>query len=73
MAENEYMRVGEARELLGINKVRMAKYISDGTLPAYKHGTDARVKWVRREDVLNLKASLAGFHRVLPKASEAAA
>ena len=68
MTENEYMRVTEARELLGINKVRMAKYISDGTLPAYRRGADARVKWLRREDVLNLKASLDTFQRVPPKA-----
>lgn len=72
MAENEYMRVTEARELLGVNKVRMAKYISDGVLPAYRFGADARVKWVRREDVLTLKRELDTPHRVPPKAEAAA-
>jgi excisionase family DNA binding protein len=73
MAEGEYMRVGEARELLGINKVRMAKFIADGTLPAYKHGADARVKWLRREDVLKLKASLEAFQPFPPKVIDAPA
>lgn len=73
MAENEYMRVTDARELLGINKVRMAKYIKDGDLPAYKHGADARVKWVRRADVLKLKNALTGFQPIVPKVNEAAA
>lgn len=72
MAEGEFLRVGEARELLGINKVRMAKYIKDGILPAFRHGPDARVKWVRRGDVLKLRATFQGFDPITPKAEAVA-
>lgn len=55
MDENEYMTVGEARELLGVSKPKMAQLIKDGVLATESDPLNKRYKWVRRADVLALK------------------
>ena len=73
MQTNEYMTVGEARTELGINKVRMAKYVKDGVLPAFRSEQNKRVKWVRRADVAALKGRLAEMHPDTSHPKQAAA
>jgi hypothetical protein len=48
--------VGEARELLGVGKRKMAALIAAGTLPTEPDPLDKRIKLVRIADVDALRA-----------------
>jgi DNA-binding MarR family transcriptional regulator len=56
--QSEYMTITEAREELGVNKVRMADLIRRGYLPTETNPFDRRSKLVRRSDVEALKAKM---------------
>lgn len=83
-AGDEYVTATVAREMLGINKVMLARLLGDGTLPFVPDTLDKRIKWVRRSDIEALKqrsvaasaddgvgeAKRRGRARVTRKASE---
>jgi excisionase family DNA binding protein len=48
---DDYITVTEARELLGVSKVKIARMIRDGELVTVPDKRDARVKLVKRSDV----------------------
>lgn len=56
MAESDYITVGEARQILGISKKKMAQLIASGQLPTEPDALDKRVKRIRRADVDALAA-----------------
>lgn len=56
--DDEYMTVGQARDYLGVNKVRMSDFLRKGELETFERGLDRRIKWVRRTDVEALKKRL---------------
>lgn len=56
--DEEYMTVGQARDYLGVNKVRMSDFLRKGELETFERGLDRRIKWVRRTDVEALKKRL---------------
>lgn len=56
--DNEYMTVGQARDLLGVSKVRMTELLRKKTLETFERGRDRRIKWLKRTDVLRLKQEL---------------
>ena len=56
--DDEYMTVGQARDYLGVNKVRMSDMLRKGELETFERGRDRRIKWVRRTDVEALKKKL---------------
>lgn len=51
---DDFMTVNQAREIIGVSKVKIAQWIKDGTLPSVESIFDKRVKLVRREDVERL-------------------
>jgi hypothetical protein len=61
MSESEdlsgYITVGEARELLGISRPKMAQLLKDGVLVVRPDALDKRVKWIRRGEVERLIAN----------------
>jgi excisionase family DNA binding protein len=60
MARDDTMTVGEARELLGVGKQKMAKLTrAGGPLPTTPDALDGRIKLVRRADVEQLLAQSA--------------
>ena len=50
----EWLKVTEARKILGISANKMAALISSGILPHEQDPLDHRVKLVRRKDVIAL-------------------
>jgi hypothetical protein len=52
-----YITVGEARELLGVSRPKMAQLLKDGVLVVRPDTLDKRVKWVRRDEVERLIAN----------------
>ena len=66
MAEDQYMTVGEAREILGVSRAKMTRLIETGDLPTEPDPLDKRVKKVRRADVERLKS------QALPRKNSAA-
>lgn len=50
----DYLTIREARELLGISKMKMTQLIRDGAVPTYDSLLDKRVKMLRRGDVERL-------------------
>ena len=52
----EYLTVTEAREYLGVSKPKMAQLIRDGVLKTEVDPLNKRYKWLRRADVVALKA-----------------
>jgi len=52
-----YITVGEARELLGISRPKMAQLLKDGVLVVRPDALDKRVKWIRRGEVERLIAN----------------
>ncbi len=50
----DLMTVGEAREYLGVGKAKMAKLISERTLPTQPDPLDKRVRLIKRTDVERL-------------------
>jgi excisionase family DNA binding protein len=48
---DDYITVTQARELLGVSKVKIARMIRDGELTTVPDKRDARVKLVKRSDV----------------------
>ena len=49
--EEEYLTVTQVRELAGLNKVRMAELIRNGTFTTVPDERDARVKLIARSQV----------------------
>lgn len=56
--EPEYLTVGEAQEMLGVTKRKIADLIERGLLPAELNPFDRRSKLVKRADVLALQAKM---------------
>jgi excisionase family DNA binding protein len=54
---DDYITVTEARELLGVSKVKIARMIRDGELVTVPDKRDARVKLVKRSDVEKIMQS----------------
>lgn len=50
-ADEEYVTIQQAAELLGVSRFRMARVIKDQQVPVFERALDKRVKWVRRADV----------------------
>jgi excisionase family DNA binding protein len=50
----DLMTVGEARDYLGVGKVKMAKLIKDGVLPTEPDPLDKRIRLIKRTDVEQL-------------------
>ncbi len=50
----EFMTASQARRLLGVSKVTLARLIRDGVLPTTESPLDKRVKLVRASDVQTL-------------------
>lgn len=58
VADEEYVTVREAGEMLGVSKVKMARLLADGVLQAQESVLDKRVKLIRREEVEQLAKTL---------------
>lgn len=54
MDEETYVTVTQARKMLGINPVRMAKFIREGRLETFEDPFDERKKLIRLSDVQRL-------------------
>jgi hypothetical protein len=54
-AGDDYVTATRARELLGINKVMLARLLGDGSLPYVPDTLDRRIKWVKLADIEALK------------------
>ena len=51
MADEVFITAGQARELLGVSRDKLAKLIKEGALTAKGSSLDKRFKLVRRADV----------------------
>jgi excisionase family DNA binding protein len=51
----DLITVSEARVLLGVSRVKIAKLIRDGALKHFENRLDARVKLVSKAEVLSLQ------------------
>ncbi|HEV2123844.1 MAG TPA: excisionase family DNA-binding protein [Chloroflexota bacterium] len=54
--QDEYVTMGEARELLGVSNFTIWRMVREGRLTAYQSGTDRRKKLIRRSDLDALRA-----------------
>jgi hypothetical protein len=50
-ADDEYVTIQQAADLLGVSRFRMARIIKDQQLPVFERAVDKRIKWLRRSDV----------------------
>ena len=55
MNQSEYMTVTEARDYLGVSKVKIAQLIADGILPSVENKLDKRSRLITRVDLEALK------------------
>lgn len=63
VADEEYVTVREAGEMLGVSKVKMAQLLRDGVLTAQDSVLDKRVKLIKREDVERIAKTLRPIRR----------
>jgi Lhr-like helicase len=54
---DEYITLTQAREILGVSKVKIARMVRDGDLVTIPDKRDARVKLVKKSDVEQLAES----------------
>lgn len=54
--QSEYISIGEAREILGVSKTRIAQMVKHGELTAEQNPVDRRGKLLRRAEVDALAA-----------------
>lgn len=51
----DYMNLKEAREYLGVSRVKMTKLVKDGVIQTIKNPLDSRSSLVKKEDIEKLK------------------
>ena len=51
MADEEYLRVKDAAQHLGVSRAKIWRLLKDGRLKAFKDPRDERVTLVRKEDL----------------------
>lgn len=51
----DYINLKEAREYLGVSRVKMTKLVKDGSVKAIPDPLDSRSQLVKREDIKKLK------------------
>jgi excisionase family DNA binding protein len=54
--QDEYVSMGEARELLGVSNFTIWRMVREGRLSAYQSETDRRKKLIRRADLDAIRA-----------------
>lgn len=65
---NEYLTVAQAREELGVSKVKMSQWVKDGVILVVQSPYDKRLKLVHRSDVERLRAMPRLPKKVAPAA-----
>jgi excisionase family DNA binding protein len=55
--EDEYMTLNEAKEYLGVSRVKISQLVRDGKLKTSENPLDSRSKLVKSEEVKKLKAN----------------
>lgn len=66
---DEYLTVGEARELLGVSKPVIARLIRENVLQAVLDPLNRRVKLIKRSEVEALKARSLSTKKALARAA----